>query len=170
VVTVNDVAAYILRQHGPMTAMKLQKLVYYSQAWHLVWDEEPLFDDRIEAWANGPVTPALYRQHRGLFTLQPGDDIEGNPDVLTRSERDTVEVVLKSYGYLTAHQLSELTHSEDPWRSARAGLPVGARGNVEISQAAMAEFYDGLTEDSASVSLSTEREQAEAGPGQAGPT
>lgn len=39
-----DVAAYVLAKRGPMTAMKLQKLVYYSQAWHLVWDEEPLFD------------------------------------------------------------------------------------------------------------------------------
>ena len=28
-----DVAAYILDQKGPMTAMKLQKLVYYGQAW-----------------------------------------------------------------------------------------------------------------------------------------
>lgn len=27
-----DVAVFILRQHGHMTAMKLQKLVYYAQA------------------------------------------------------------------------------------------------------------------------------------------
>ena len=39
---VDDVAAYILNRQGPMTAMKLQKLCYYSQAWHLVWDSEPL--------------------------------------------------------------------------------------------------------------------------------
>ncbi len=47
---VHDVSAYILKHWGPMTAMKLQKLVYYSQAWGLVWDEEPLFPERIEAW------------------------------------------------------------------------------------------------------------------------
>ena len=45
-------------------AMKLQKLVYYAQAWSLVWDEAPLFHARIEAWSNGPVAPALYREHR----------------------------------------------------------------------------------------------------------
>ena len=44
-----DVAACILKQKGPMTAMKLQKLLYYSQAWSLVWDEKPLFPERIEA-------------------------------------------------------------------------------------------------------------------------
>jgi len=57
---VEDVAIYIMEQCGPMTAMKLQKLVYYSQAWHLVWDEEPLFSDPIEAWANGPIVRSLY--------------------------------------------------------------------------------------------------------------
>ena len=66
--TVHDVAAYILEHHGPMTAMKLQKLVFtYSQAWSLVWDEQALFPERIEAWANGPVVPALYDQHRRRF-------------------------------------------------------------------------------------------------------
>ena len=67
--TVHDVAAAILEREGPMTAMKLQKLVYYCQAWHLVWDEEPLFPERIEAWANGPVVHALYDKHRGSFTV-----------------------------------------------------------------------------------------------------
>ena len=66
---VHDVAAYILGRCGPMTAMKLQKLVYYSQAWSLVWDERPLFPESIEAWANGPVVPALYDRHRGAFKL-----------------------------------------------------------------------------------------------------
>ena len=49
-VTAIDVAAYILSKQGDMPAMKLQKLVYYSQAWSLVWDDKPLFRDRIEAW------------------------------------------------------------------------------------------------------------------------
>lgn len=44
---VSDVAAYILQKHGRMTTMKLQKLVYYSQAWSLVWDEKPLFQERM---------------------------------------------------------------------------------------------------------------------------
>jgi hypothetical protein len=52
-VSAHDVAAYILKQTGEITAMKLQKLVYYSQAWSLVWDEEPLFSERVEAWRMG---------------------------------------------------------------------------------------------------------------------
>lgn len=59
-VNVYDVAEFILRKFGSMTAMKLQKLVYYCQAWSLVWDEKPLFPERIEAWANGPVVRELF--------------------------------------------------------------------------------------------------------------
>lgn len=65
----HDVAAYILRKQGPMSVWKLHKLLYYAQAWHLVWEEEPLFREHIEAWANGPVVPALYPLHKGLFTV-----------------------------------------------------------------------------------------------------
>jgi uncharacterized phage-associated protein len=64
-----DVAQFILRRHGPMSAMKLQKLVCYSQAWSLVWDEKRLFPARIEAWANGPVVTKLYQAHRGQFRV-----------------------------------------------------------------------------------------------------
>ena len=66
---VKDVAAYILEKLGEITAMKLQKLAYYSQAWSLVWDEKLLFPERIEAWANGPVVPDLYEAHKGVFKL-----------------------------------------------------------------------------------------------------
>lgn len=53
--TVFDVAQYILERLGQTTAIKLEKLVYYAQAWHLVWEDTPLFASRIEAWANGSV-------------------------------------------------------------------------------------------------------------------
>jgi uncharacterized phage-associated protein len=67
--TAHDVAAYILERCGPMPVMKLHKLLYYCQAWSLVWDERPLFPERIEAWANGPVVPEIYEYHRGHFKI-----------------------------------------------------------------------------------------------------
>lgn len=143
--TVHDVAAYVLQQLGGMTAMKLQKLCYYAQAWHLVWEEGPLFEERIEAWANGPVVPVLYRAHRGRLHLEPGD-ISGEPTALTTAERESVDAVLGFYGQRTAAELSELTHREDPWRCAReaAGLAPGERGTAEIPVAEVYEYYDGL--------------------------
>lgn len=142
--TVCDVAAYILAKSPPMTAMKLQKLVYYCQAWSLVWDEEPLFPERIEAWANGPVVPELYQRHRGRFKVHDHAWTGGNPKALNRTQRETVNAVLKFYVKRTARHLSDLTHSEDPWREARIGLPPTARSNREITHASMAEYYGSL--------------------------
>jgi uncharacterized phage-associated protein len=139
---IEDVASYVLDRLGQITAMKLQKLCYYAQAWNLVWEDRPLFDARIEAWANGPVIPELYRLHAGRLNLASGD-LTGSGSALTLEERETVDVVLEFYGSMTAHQLSELTHREEPWRQAReaAGLSPMERGRVEITQAAMHEFY-----------------------------
>jgi uncharacterized phage-associated protein len=139
----HDVAAYILSKCGDMTAMKLQKLAYYSHAWHLVWEERPLFSEPIEAWANGPVVRDLYNHHRGQFTVSQWST--GDRNRLDEHERSSVDAVLRFYGDKSAHELSELTHREEPWRRARAGAPEGARSWNPISDADMFEYYDGLT-------------------------
>ena len=59
--SVFDVANWFLSK-GSVTHKKLQKLCYYSQAWHCaLYDGTPLFAERIEAWVHGPVIPELYR-------------------------------------------------------------------------------------------------------------
>jgi uncharacterized phage-associated protein len=141
-VSVHDVAAYILKNCGEMTAMKLQKLVYYSQAWSLVWEERPLFEERIEAWANGPVVPELYEGHRGQFKVSQW--LKGDSERLPRKDRETVDAVCNYYAKQTAQWLSDLTHGEAPWRDARAGLPEGERGSAQITLAALAEYYSSL--------------------------
>lgn len=145
--TVHDVAAYILHQCGRMTTWKLQKLVYYSQAWNLVWEESPLFAERIEAWANGPVCPDLYERHKGKFDLSSWR--YGDPEQLSESERETVDAVLQYYGDKSAQWLSDLTHAERPWQEARRGLREGERGNHEIPLDAMAEYYEAVTASAA---------------------
>lgn len=59
-VNVFDVAAYILKVYGATTELKLQKLVYYTQSWSLVWTGVPLFPEKIMAWQFGPVCKDLY--------------------------------------------------------------------------------------------------------------
>ena len=139
-----DVAAYILRKQNGMPAMKLQKLVYYSQAWSLVWDDKPIFRDRIEAWANGPVIRNLYNAHRGKYQISRIPS--GKSRLLDDNQRETVDVVIDYYGNKSSHWLSDLTHMEDPWCDARkkAGLIDGQRGHACITQASMAEYYSSL--------------------------
>ena len=140
--SVFDVAAYILHRKGGMTAWKLQKLLYYSQAWSLVWDERPLFGARIEAWANGPVVPTLYSEHKGEFRVRKIS--RGDHGKLDGLAKETIDAVLSKYGNKSPQWLSDLTHLEDPWRDARKGVPEGTRSGREITQAAMADYYGGL--------------------------
>lgn len=140
--SVHDVAAYILKNQGEMSAMKLQKLVYYSQAWSLVWDEKPLFKAKIEAWANGPVVRTLYDQHKGKFSLKEWP--HGDHRKICGEAKKTVDSVLKFYGDKSGHWLSELTHKERPWRDAREGLSDDERSDREITRAALAEYYGSL--------------------------
>ena len=65
-----DVAKYALDKLGYVSTMKLQKIVFYSHAYHLVRQGLPLFDDRIEAWVNGPVVRALFQEHKGQSSLR----------------------------------------------------------------------------------------------------
>lgn len=142
-VSVLDVAAFILEKQPkkhPLTAWKLQKLIYYCQAWSLVWDEQPLFKEKILAWANGPVVKELYIQHKGMFHVK--EIAKGHPDRLSENQKDTIHHVLKAYGDKPAQWLSDLTHMEAPWIEARKGLKPGERGAAEIRLSTMLEYYN----------------------------
>lgn len=132
-----DVAQYILDRRGPLTTMKLQKLVYYSQVWSIVWDDDRLFPEAIEAWKNGPVVRELWEATRGQFRVSsvPG----GQGAALSAGARDTVDRVLGHYGSKDAQWLSDLTHLEQPWRTAYE-----AGQNTEIDLAEIAEYYSTL--------------------------
>lgn len=143
--SVSDVAEYILRKQGESTAMKLQKLVYYSQAWSLVWDERPLFEERIEAWVNGPVCRSLYASHHRQFSVAPRSIKDGDLDLDEKATR-TIDAVLAFYGDKSAQWLSDLSHLEAPWLNARAraGAGAGDRCEEEITLADMHEYYSGI--------------------------
>lgn len=140
--TVFDAAAYILEKLGTMSSMKLQKLVYYSQAWSLVWDEEPLFQEEIQAWAGGPVVRELFHRHQGMFTVSSISG--GSAENLNNDQRETIDAICKHYGDKSGQWLSDLTHKERPWLEAREGLADGERGTRTISLESMADYYGGL--------------------------
>jgi uncharacterized phage-associated protein len=139
--TIVDVAKYILESQGEMSSMKLQKLTYYCQAWSLVWEEEALFDNEFQAWANGPVSPLLYERHRGQFKVGPSIVKDGDVSCLTGEQKETIDVVLEHYGAHSAQSLSDLTHKEAPWLIARGDLDPLDRSNEVVTLASMHEYY-----------------------------
>lgn len=138
-----DVAQYICDQLGEISTIKLQKLVYYCKAWSLVWDEDPLFPEQFEAWANGPVVPDLYKAHRGEFWCP--NNIEGaDTSRLTMRQKENINIVLESYKDKSPQYLVALTHAEQPWKDAREGYEPGERCDVIIPESAIAEYYSSL--------------------------
>lgn len=138
-----DTAKYVLEISGTMSTMKLQKLCYYSQAWSLVWDDSPLFNEDFEAWANGLVCPELFYKTQGKYSVNTSDEDGGEND-LSEEQKDTINHVLEHYGCHNAQWLSQLTHMEDLWILARKGIPSGAGCNNIITKESMALYYGGL--------------------------
>lgn len=138
--TAIDVATYILDRFGPMSAMKLQKLVYYCQAWHLVRRDEPLFADPIEAWAAGPVVRSLYSLHKGQFQITAAT-FKGDLSAVDPDQRKTIDRVVDHYGKYSAAQLSDLTHREQPWIQARVGVAEAERSENVIGLESMTTYY-----------------------------
>lgn len=143
-----DVATYILNKIGTISTMKLQKLCYYSQAWSLAWDGVPLFEEEFEAWANGPVSPALFCAHKGYFVVDEFNfktRITGHQ--FTKREKETLDAVLDYYGNKDPQWLSNLTHLERPWKEARGNTPIGERCQTVIIKDTMQEYYGALNAD-----------------------
>ncbi len=143
-ITVFDVAGYVLEKTGTITTMKLQKLVYYCQAWSLVWDDKPLFDEQIEAWVGGPVVRALYDYHKGLFEISSIPQERCDVSKFVSDQKETMNAVIDAYGQFSPHELSELTHAEDPWKEARKNMAPLDRGSNVITHESMQQYYQNL--------------------------
>jgi uncharacterized phage-associated protein len=123
----------------PITNLKLQKLLYYSQAWYLALHGRTLFNDRIEAWIHGPVVPTVFREYRE-FKWAP---LPSDPTFPSLSAEicGHIAEVLATYGKFDATKLEHLTHSEGPWIEARNGIPGDMSSTNEITHAAMMSYY-----------------------------
>lgn len=145
--TACDVAGYILGKLGPMSAMKLQKLMYYAQVWSLVWNDERLFNGRIEAWVDGPVVTSLYELHRGKYMVDAHTFDDHISHDLTPEQQDTVNAVIEAYGHKSAQWLSDKTHIEAPWKNARRGLCDNERCTQEITLNDMTAYYSTVSQN-----------------------
>ena len=129
------------RNISDLTNLKLQKLVYYSQAWHLALKDRLLFSDAIEAWVHGPVVPCVFRMFKDYRWSVIDRPVNAVPDEGVISH---VTSVLDSYGKFGATQLERLTHREDPWIRARIGVARDEPSNNVIQVEDMKRYYSSL--------------------------
>ena len=141
-----DVALYFLfvanKNNKPINNKKLQKLVYYAQAWYVTFIEEKLFDDVIEAWVHGPAVRNLYRKYKKYGFEAITDNVDENIiNTIPAKTKSILDSVWDAYGKLDADYLEILTHSEEPWLEARNKLAPHESSSNEISLDTMKKFY-----------------------------
>ena len=140
-----DVASYVVETRGAFTSSNMHRLLYYCYAWHLVWYDEPLFEEKIEAWASGPIIRSFWDLHAGKYTIGEKDEFLKTNYALTPEQKETVHSVFDFYvPRFNAEHLAHLSMSESPWRTARSGLKNTERGNSIIKDEWMKDYYSSI--------------------------
>lgn len=163
-VDIKDYAAYVgitmLMKGLTVSPLKLQKILYYEQSWHMVGfgRENTLFDKAPEAWVNGPVYPEIYHIYKDMvsnmcdhlryenFATNEEDAANRSQELMKRMQLNEEEVslterVILLYGSRTQNQLILLTHSERPWSEMREGLMPYDYSKKPISLDTMYQYY-----------------------------
>ena len=157
---IQDVATYcglvLLKEGMTVSPLKLQKMLYYIQAWMMVFfDRQLLFDDKPQAWVNGPVYPPVYDRFRSIGRydmmskndfIQGGSLTEGIESLeerlgLTEPQLDVLQKIIDIYGSKNQDQLVFMTHCEAPWSIARGDLGPFENSDNPISFDNMYSFY-----------------------------
>jgi uncharacterized phage-associated protein len=132
------------RERGEvLTNLKLQKLLYYGQAWYLALRDRPLFEEDFRAWVHGPVLLSQYHRFKDFqwrpITLDVVMPTVDNQDIV-----DHLNEIIDVFGSETAVALELMTHREQPWIEARGGIPMEEPSNAIITKDSMRDFYRNL--------------------------
>ncbi|MBO7344554.1 MAG: DUF4065 domain-containing protein [Clostridia bacterium] len=139
--------------------LKLQKLLYFVQALFLISNDnnEPCFEEDIEAWDFGPVVPEVYHEYKmfgslnipkinqykelecdsnGCLSYVTKDFID---NVISRDDKDIIDLVVDNFAKYPAMKLVEITHRQSPWIKA---YQEGKR--TIISKDSIRRYFDGI--------------------------
>ena len=117
------IAKYILALSDPddgdiISNLKLQKLLYYTQGFHLALADAAIFDEDIIHWRHGPVVENVYYEYKdfGSGALPVPTDIDFS-DILSKDQKEIIDEVYNVYGQFSAWKLRQMTHQEPPWKN-----------------------------------------------------
>lgn len=137
-VDILDAARYLIflsygKNKNSLTPLKLQKILYLAQGWSYVWDDVAAFHDDFCAWQYGPVNEKVYEAFK-KYSRSEIPEAEGISELVDSSVEETLEAVWSEYGKMTAYDLVELTHRQEPWKHAYA------RG-LRITNSSIQEYF-----------------------------
>lgn len=143
-----SIAEFFLNKLDPdsgesITPLKLQKLVYYAQAWSLSFNKS-LFEEDFQAWVHGPVIPSLYVHFKELGSSNIPKVYSFDSSIFDQEEINILDLVWFVYGKYDAKYLERLTHMEKPWIIARQGIDPKERCTNIISKNEIEEYFSSL--------------------------
>lgn len=145
---VNDIANYFIylasntrigddeKEVEGITNLKLQKVLYFAQAYFLAKKHKSLFKDDIEAWEYGPVIPSVYHKYK-KYGSQPIIKVS-IVDKISDTDKKMLDEIWEVFGGYSASRLVDMTHAHSPWKEARD------RSNNIITKKSMEEYYSDL--------------------------
>ena len=151
--SIEDVTDYVITraklEEAPvsLTHLKLQKILYYIQAWSLGINEKALFNESFQAWVHGPVCREVYDRFstKTMYSeIELSDRVKEGGFDLSSDQTNFIEYILENYLRFSGAELEDMTHKEQPWIEARSGLSQFARSENSISVDSMKEYYGRL--------------------------
>ncbi|WP_187487352.1 Panacea domain-containing protein [Duffyella gerundensis] len=148
-INIKDLCDYIIVKSAEagseLSNLKMQKLAYYADAWHLAFYNEKLIDENFQAWIHGPVSRQIYDRFlatKSLYSEITISDCSSDFDESRiASKKAHIDSVLEAYGKFTGAQLEEMTHREEPWIKAREGYRSTQRCEAQLDNDVIRDYY-----------------------------
>lgn len=123
-----------------LTHLALQKLLYFSQGWNYVFNNQPLFQNDCEAWVHGAVYRVIYDEFK-KFKHMPLPKMDKAVS-LPAEEIAVLDFVKQHYfNVYTAKTLEKICHLEEPFILTRKGFICNENSAEIISKTAIKEYY-----------------------------
>lgn len=129
-----------------LNQMKLQKLLYYSDAWYIAFFKKPLFEEKFQAWIHGPISPQVYDRFansKDLYSMVTKEDVSGSFSFenIPKPVKTHIRNTLKVYHKFSGSELEEMSHQEGPWIKAREGYGPTQSCKVELDKEFTGKYY-----------------------------
>lgn len=138
----SEIAKYFIasfqKSNKEISNLKLQKLLYYAQGWHLALYGQPVFEDSIEAWVHGPVVPNVFREYKQYAWRPIKEKVQAD---VTADVKFHLTEVVRVYGKFDATTLERLTHREAPWIDTRGTLSPDEPSNRVITKESIKKYF-----------------------------
>ena len=134
---------YYLVEHT--SRLKLLKLLYYIQGYHLAMFDKPLFNDKIEAWIDGAVVPSVYEWMKDMTDIGIQDEEINKfaiPDLKLHPQQIIlIKKVLYIYNKYSGYGLVDKICKETPYLSSYENGKTN-----EITQDSLKDYFLPLVE------------------------